>query len=383
MRVRRSPYLNVECAEGGRLCVHEHLAGNRAIVSRQTLEVLNRFEEVREVPDGQPGLDRLLDLGFLLEEGREMRPVEAKLFSRVLPTMFGCPAWRPGEPADFALLGVAQDGGNLAAPGARYGPDALRQASAIYPMATSSRAAGEAAGLVDHDAGVRILTGARLRDAGEVYLPPGASAEESGRRVTQAVRRLASSGTRPVVMGGDHSLTFAAVRGLLSGPVGILHLDAHSDAAAHCPGLPHHYGNVMSRIIADLGVSTVIHVGVRGLGQAELSQPPCRKAFPPSWLRSHSMGDLLAEIDPNLSWYVSVDIDVVDPAFAPGTATPVAGGLTVPETKALLRAVGQARVCVGCDLVEVNPHFDRNRVTATLGCELLLTLMGGFWRGEP
>ena len=150
----------------------------------------------------------------------------------------------------------------------------------------------------------------------------------------------------------------------------------------HVPGAPHHYGNVISRIVSELGVRRVVHVGVRGLGPAHFDSLPGRSAVSPSWLRSHSADEFLRLLDPGLAWYVTVDIDVLDPAFAPGTATPVPGGLTVAEVKAVLRWVGEARRVSGGDLVEINPQFDHNRITATLGCELLLTLMGSMWRGR-
>ncbi len=382
MRVRRSPHVYVEREEGGALYVRERVAGNRAVLNRKALEILALLEEPREVPE-HPQILRLLDLGFLVEEGEETRHVGAKLFSRVAPLMFGCPAWRPEAPSDFTFLGIPLDSGNLTAPGARYGPDELRQASALYATQASGPRPAAAQGWVDHDTGEEILRGARLADAGEVYLRPGSGSEENGRKITEAVRQLAGSSACPVLLGGDHSVSFGALRGVLRRPAGLLHLDAHSDASPHLPGLPHDYGNVVSRIVSELDVRTVLHVGVRGLGQARLHRPPREIALPPSWLRSHSAGELLDLADPELDWYISIDIDVVDPAFAPGTATPVPGGLTVRETKDVLRAVGKARRIAGCDLVEINPSFDHNRITAIVGCELLLTLLGAIWGGRP
>jgi arginase family enzyme len=385
MRVRKSPYLYVEREEDGVAYVRERAAGNRAALNRKAIELLTLLEEPRDVPE-HPQVRRLLELGFLVEEGegeaKLARAREAKLLSRVAPLMFGCPGWRESEAWDFAFVGVPSDAGNLTAPGARSGPDAIRQASALYAAEASDQEPGKARGWIDHDTGDELLKGARLGDAGEVYLPSGLGAEESGQRISSAVRRIAGSSTCPVVLGGDHSITFGAARGALRGPAGLLHLDAHSDASRYSPGMPHHYGNVVSRVLAELDVRSVLHVGVRGLGRAAIAQPPTRLALSSGWVRSHSAGELLELMNPELEWYVSIDIDVVDPAFAPGTATPVPAGLSVPETKAILRSAGRARRVVGCDLVELNPSFDHNRVTALLGCELLLTLLGAIWGGS-
>jgi agmatinase len=380
MRVRRSPYLYVERKEGEELHVREGLAGNRAVVSAKTFELLRRLESPVEVAPA-PEVSRMLDLGFLIEEGHEARAAEAKLFARVAPAMFGCPPWRLGERADFVFLGVPLDVGNLTAPGARYGPDALRKASALYPPRFDA-ARGTPAGWFDYDTSAELLGGARLADAGEVFLTPGAGSEESGRKISAAAHAVVESGGCPVVVGGDHSITFAALRGVLRGPCGLLHLDAHADSASHLPGLPHHYGNVVSRIVRELGVAQVVHAGVRGLGHGSIDHPPRRRAVSASWLRAHSASELVALLDPGLEWYVSVDIDVVDPSEAPATATPSPGGLTVAQTRTLLRAVGELRQVAGCDLVEVNPQFDHNGVTGAVACELLLALLGAIWRGS-
>jgi agmatinase len=380
MRVRRSPHLHVEREEAGTVYLRERAGGNRAALNRTALRFLSGLVEPREVPD-HPQVRRLLDLGFLVEDGHERRHVDGKLFARVAPLMFGCPAWREHDAADFVILGVPLDAGNRTAPGARYGPDALRQASAIYTHQASDEAPGVCQGWVDHEPGETILRGARLADAGELYARPGSGAEEDSDRLTRAVQRILASSARPVLVGGDHAISFGALRGVARRPTGLLHLDAHSDAARY-RAAPHDYGNVVSRIVAELDVRKVLHVGVRGLGHGPVFEPPRRLALPPAWIRSRSLGELLELADPELDWYVSIDIDVVDPAFAPGTATPVPGGLTVAETKGILRAFGRARRVSGCDLVEVNPTFDQNRVTAILGCELLLTLMGAVWGGH-
>jgi agmatinase len=381
MRVRRSPHLYVEREEAGAVHVRERAAGNRAVLNRRATEWLMRLDEPSDVPE-HPQLRRLLALGFLVEDGQHPRHVADKRFSRVAPAMFGRPFWRPEEPADFVFLGVPIDGGNRTAPGARNGPDGLRRASALYAAPTLAPTGGVGPGWIDYDSGDHRLQGARIADAGELFRRYGSGAEEDTERLADAVREIASSAACPVLIGGDHSITFGALRGLVRRPTGVLHLDAHSDAAPYEPGVPHDYGNVMSRVLSELDVRTVLQVGVRGFGQVPLSETPRRIGLPPAWLRSQSIQALLALADPSLDWYVSIDIDVVDPAFAPGTATPVPGGLTVAEVKAVLRGFAAARHIVGCDLAEVNPTFDQNGITAILGCELLLTLLGAIWEGR-
>src|SRR5262249_29177196 len=147
MRVRRSPHLYVEREEAGELHVRERASGNRAVLNGAGAELLKLLKEPREVP-AHPQVQRLLEMGFLVEDGREAPAAGAKLFSRVAPSMFGCPAWRPGQAADFIFLGVPVDVFNLTAPGARFGPDGLRQASALYASEALESSSGACRGWV-------------------------------------------------------------------------------------------------------------------------------------------------------------------------------------------------------------------------------------------
>src|SRR5262249_52989708 len=147
-----------------------------------------------------------------------------KLFSRVAPPFFGFPPWTPEDGGDIALVGVPLDQGNRTAPGARYGPDAVRQASLLYSSSGRVQDCGQLGGWFEPETDSLVLKGAQVRDAGDIYFDPSDGSEEHWRRITEGVRRLVKSGAVPLMIGGDHSLTFAALRGVDQNPVGFLHL---------------------------------------------------------------------------------------------------------------------------------------------------------------
>jgi agmatinase len=193
---------------------------------------------------------------------------------------------------------------------------------------------------------------------------------------------LIASGTVPVILGGDHSITYAVLRAFSDRPLAIIHLDAHTDCSPYQEGQEHHHGNVFSRVLTLPGVTALVQVGVRGFlsREAQAIGDERRVGFTPSALRRLGLAGVLDRVPPDGDVYVSVDVDVVDPASAPGTATPRPNGLSVLEVRDLLVLIGQERRVVGCDLVEVNPERDVNAMTSLLAVDLILAFLGAITR---
>jgi agmatinase len=272
--------------------------------------------------------------------------------------------------ADVAIVGAPFDDAVSSRPGARFGPRAIRMA----PTAWGSDYAWSIQLDVEPYAHLTVV------DAGDAPVVP-ARAERGLRVIHEKVLRVASSGAIPIVLGGDHSITFpsaaAVARRIHPRKVGVVHFDAHADTAAEQWGSLIGHGTPMRRLIEEGWVEgpNFVQVGLRGYW-------PERETF--NWmrergLRSHTMveieergaeaviTDAIAEaLDGPDCIYLSVDIDVVDPGMAPGTGTPEPGGMLARE---LLRAIRQivGRVdLVGMDVVEVSPPYDQSEVTAML-----------------
>lgn len=278
--------------------------------------------------------------------------------------------------ADVAIVGAPFDEGVSSRPGARFGPRAIRMAPTTWSH--------ESAWSIQLD--VEPYAHLRVVDAGDAPIVP--TRFERGLRVIhEKVHRVASAGPIPIVLGGDHSITYPSVaavaRHVHPRSVGVVHFDAHADTGADQWGNLHAHGQPMRRLIEEGWVAgpNFVQVGLRGYW-------PGRETF--AWMRGqgfrwHTMveieergaeaviADAIAEaLDGPDCIYLSVDIDVVDPGPAPGTGTPEPGGILPREIlRAVRRIVGQVDL-VGMDVVEVSPPYDRSEVTAMLAHRIVM-----------
>ncbi|MEQ9504020.1 MAG: arginase family protein [Deltaproteobacteria bacterium] len=298
----------------------------------------------------------------------------------VADTLFGAPRFAPDTPVAFGFLGVPYDGGTTHAPGARYGPESIRAGShgMVYSLHPHS---GQPLGFFDTSSGRTVLEGVWMSDAGDVVVPPGSSSHELFDRVEGAVSELLASGAIPVLLGGDHSITYPALRAFPREPVGIIHIDAHTDLGSVEIDRVHH-GNVFRAVLDRLPhVDRVVQVGLRGfLSGAEDQTHP--RAFPVGMatLEEAGVSAVLDAAPDDLSYYLSIDIDAVDPAYAPSTGTPVPGGLTSSQLLSLVDRIAWSRRIVGIDLTEVAQRSGPQDPTGQLAATTLLVAMAAVAR---
>ncbi|MGH7641503.1 MAG: agmatinase [Candidatus Dormibacteria bacterium] len=280
--------------------------------------------------------------------------------------------WRP----DFAIVGAPWDDSTSYRPGARFGPRAVRVANYQPP---------------DWHLDLEVEPFAELTvvDYGDAVCQPGL-VEPSHEAIRQRVHEVASRGIVPVVIGGDHSVTLPAATALADivgrGRLGIVHFDAHADTAPESFGNPLSHGTPMRRLIESGAVpgANFVQIGLRGYW-------PPREVF--DWMRGegmrwHLMDEIwrlgisevvrraLAEaLDGPEYIYLSVDIDVLDPGFAPGTGTPEPGGMTPADLLRAIREVALYTPVVAMDVVEVAPALDRAELTAQNANRCILELI--------
>jgi agmatinase len=285
-----------------------------------------------------------------------------------LPSV-SCGSPDPGRYRDLdaVILGVPHDGGTTYQPGARLGPYHVRRTS----------------GLIEswHPAlGVDVFAAVRAADGGNVVFPPfdrGAMREA----VQAEIGAIATAGATPFVVGGDHSIALPVLRALarVHGPVAVVHVDAHLDTStADTWGDDFHHGTPMRHAIAEglIARGQLHQIGLRG---------PWGGATAGDLAAAHggvraTADDVASGVAPIAATlraaigarplYISFDIDAIDPAFAPGTGTPVPGGLTSREALGLIRGLVGCRL-VGMDLVEVAPALDHADLTCHLAAHLL------------
>ena len=264
------------------------------------------------------------------------------------------------ERADVAIVGVPFDAGVTYRPGARFGPIAVRQASRL---------------LRAYHSGLDVMpfTAQQVVDAGDIACTPF-DITEAIAQIEAGARELLGSAGRIVSIGGDHTIALPVMRAVADryGPLSLVHFDAHLDTWDTYFGAAYTHGTPFRRAWEEglLREDTSLHIGTRG----PLFAPQDLVDDANFGFRIISAMDL-AEIGVaatierirtrvgDAPVYVSVDVDVLDPAFAPGTGTPEAGGLTSRELLGILRGLRGTDI-VGADVVEVAPPYDHAELTA-------------------
>lgn len=284
--------------------------------------------------------------------------------------------------ADVALLGVPYDLGHGAKPGTRLGPSAIREASneVAGPVGRSD------AGFYDRETGSTFLQGVRIADAGDV-IAPTASVDQTLENVTTAVARIVNRNAMPVVFGGDHSITFAVLRGLKDAgrKIHILHFDAHQDFNAIVDPVSGRsiftHGNHLRHAITLPWVSGITMLGLRGVargagGTANEARARGVDLISASQIIKSGSAEAVRRIPQAESYYVTIDVDVLDSSTAPGTGTPVPGGLSYYQLGELLQLVAGRGRLIGFDVTEVSPPYDVNGATAMVAAYLALRFLG-------
>jgi agmatinase len=277
---------------------------------------------------------------------------------------------------DVVVIGAPYDGGTSYRPGARLGPRAIRDESCLI----------HGTGI---DRGPNVFDVLDVVDGGDIDISPF-SMDLAIETTTRALHHLLDGNRTFLMLGGDHSLSLAALRAVsaVHGPVAVLHLDAHSDTFPPVYGGTYHHGTPFRWGLEEglIASDHMIQIGIRGHNPSPDSLDYARRrgvqVVTASQFVQRPLSDVVRQIRQVVAdrpVYVSCDIDVVDPAFAPGTGTPAPGGLASRELLALLGVVGELRP-VGFDIVEVCPPFDSAGITALLAAEVGAEMLYQFSR---
>jgi agmatinase len=303
-------------------------------------------------------------------------PVDASRVPRFVgPATFArLPRVDQVERCDIAVVGVPFDSGVTFRPGARFGPAAVREASRLLRPYNPAQ-------------DVAPFAEAQVADAGDIACNPFAIGEAVD-AIDEHAGRLLDTGARLLTVGGDHTISLPLLRALARrhGPLALLHFDAHLDTWDTYFGAPLTHGTPFRRAVEEglLDTEALSHVGTRGPlpGKGDL-RDDARMGFgivTSADVMRRGVDEVAAALRERVAGrplYVSVDIDVLDPAHAPGTGTPEAGGLTSRELLEILRGLTGCRI-VSADVVEVAPAYDHADITSIAASHVgydLVTLM--------
>jgi len=276
--------------------------------------------------------------------------------------------------ADFAVLGVPFDEGTWGWPGERYGPRSMRESSQEY-----NHDLAEGFYYIDGDR--TVLKGKRWVDVGDVPVMPTVPSQTND-KITEMVRKIRTKGAFPIVLGGDHSITFPILRAF-DAPVTVIHFDAHLDTWNGAPGNLDHasWDNRAAQLST---VKKVIQLGPRGLANDEEAMANARKnhttVITAEQIHRKGVEWVLTEIPQLENVYITLDVDVMDPSLAPGTGTLEPDGLNFAEIDGLLKGVAAKGHLVGMDIVEVNPMRDGSTRTEQTAIRLLIDTLGAAFK---
>lgn len=273
---------------------------------------------------------------------------------------------------DFAVLGIPFDTCATYRAGARFGPSAIREMSAL------------AAKPYHPELQVDIFEQCSGVDFGDIGSVPG-YVEESFEVITKEMKEIFAHGIIPIAMGGDHSVTLPELRACSAvyGPVALVHFDAHYDTIPEYFGKPYSHGTPFYHAAKEglVDTSCSIQLGIReGLYGPEDEQNSinlgyqCLKASKMHHMTAEEIIKIICERTKGKKVFLTFDIDFLDPAYAPGTGTPVPGGFSTWEAQELIRGLKELDI-VGYDLVEVAPAFDGNGITSIAAAAIIQEFM--------
>lgn len=302
------------------------------------------------------------------------QPLSGREFPRysAIKTFFRLPYAESTADFDVALFGVPFDGGVSYRPGARFAPAHVRQASSLGRGYHWSR-------------GVNVFQNKKIADIGDCSTVP-ISLEQTYEKIESFVSQLLTNNKKFIAVGGDHSITLPILRALkkhYKTKLGFIHFDAHLDTYPAAWGCEYHHGSFARHAIEEGLVDTkfMTQIGIRGplAGSVDLDFIKKHKINVKTMddIRDVKLTEFLSqlpEFNSDIPVYISFDVDCLDPAYAPGTGTPVPGGLTSYEVQRILRHL-KIKNLVGGDVVEVLPASDHADITAMVAVDVMFEMM--------
>lgn len=269
------------------------------------------------------------------------------------------------EQADVILYGMPMDWTASFRPGSRFGPNRIREVSI---------------GLEEYSPYMdKHLEEVNYFDAGDIPLPFGNPARSLD-RIEAYVERVLENGKFPLGLGGEHLVSWPVIKAVYHKypDVAVIHIDAHTDLREEYEGEALSHSTPIRKVCELIGPANVYSFGIRSGMREEFAYAKENGMY----LAKFDVAEPLRQVLPRLKGrkvYVTIDIDVLDPAFAPGTGTPEAGGITSKELLAAIQLIAEADVrVVGADVVEISPSYDPTDQTAVAASKFVREILLGW-----
>lgn len=269
----------------------------------------------------------------------------------------------PYDRADVVFLGVPLDMTSSYRSGYKTAPSRIRDASVHLETYLPSL-------------GLDVFEKLNITDVGDVVVVPG-DMTATGERITRTVGKILGNGKIPFLLGGEHTVTYFSLMAFQD--VFVVHLDAHSDLRNEYMGDPVCHATVLRRALDKMSADRLVQVGIRSCSkeEAEFAKEAGVKSYSSEDFMDDPKGvaEGVIKAADGRKVYMTIDLDILDPAFAPGVATPEPGGPSSAEVLRLVRNLGERLDLVGCDIVELVPPYD-NETTAFAAARIAYEVLG-------
>lgn len=288
-----------------------------------------------------------------------------------IPTFMRTPHTTDFKNLDIAFVGVPYDGAVEARSGTRMGPRQIRDMSSMMRS-------------IHHVTRVNPYELCTVGDVGDVHFEQIFDVKASHKDITAFYKNLYNAGVTPISAGGDHSITLPIMRALaVKGPLGMVHIDAHTDCCDEEMNSKYSHGTPFRRAVEEglLDPKRTIQIGIRGAANSDEcwefgAKHGIRIVYIEEFtkLGVDKVIEEARSIVGNNPAYISFDVDGIDPAFTPGTGTPEIGGLTTIEAQSIIRGLRGINL-IGADVVEVSPPFDSSGNTALVAATIMYEIL--------
>lgn len=302
----------------------------------------------------------------------KFEPLSGREFPRFsgIKTFFRLPHVSLDAEYDIGIAGVPFDGGLSYRPGARFAPSSVREMSALGRGYNWAR-------------GAHIWSKKKVADIGDSPTVP-IDLKQSHEKIEKFFTPLYANGKKLIAVGGDHSITLPLLRAAAKkhGKLSLIHFDAHLDTYPAAWGVDYHHGTFARHAVEEglIDPKKSLQIGLRGPlvdeKDFDFSKAHGWPHFTVDDIRIPGLEKFLTQLPTfnDLPTYITFDVDCLDPVYAPGTGTPVVGGLTTYETQRILRAL-KIKNLVGADVVEVSPPFDQADLTSLVAVDVVFEFL--------
>lgn len=326
-----------------------------------------KLEKLREMYANADGSEYLTERFRHVGEKLADRPINVTKPFVGVSTFLDLPLNQEFIGLDVALVGVPMDLGVTNRSGARFGPRAVRNVERVGPYSHV---------LDEVPRGVL-----KAADIGDVPMRSRFSLTESLEDIESFYKQIVGAGVIPLSIGGDHSITYPILKAIgEKEPVGMVHIDAHMDTGGAFEGEKFHHGGPFRQAVLAgvLDPDRCVQIGIRGSSEinGEFSYESGMTVIHAEDVERQgvdAIADIARQVVGDDAFYITIDVDGIDPAYAPGTGTPEIGGLTPLQVQIMLRELKGLNI-VGGDVVEVAPQYDPTTNTAHVAAQLLFEL---------